>query len=280
MKNMDIFNISINNNDYRYTSYKHTTSNDVGIFLLGALQEIESVDFFSQHFSKTLNTITIEAPGTGHNHPIPATVSIREQTNMLMDLLEHLNIKKAHVFAFSYATSIAIELCDQWDGVKTLSIACGIPGIQGPMRLKTLDVVAAATKSKREFANTFVDVLSIEHPDIPRSKAIRRSIIASVMKYEQHRVESFMENTIRLMAWQHPDLACINVPTLVLTTEHDPYVTKDMAFDFYQQLKQGYFVVLKNADHLVHLQQPEKMAEALITLAKQQQLTEESFKQF
>ena len=62
---MEISNITLKNQHYRYSIYPNPNTEQWGVFLLGNLQEIESVDFFSQSFSETLNVLTVELPGTG-----------------------------------------------------------------------------------------------------------------------------------------------------------------------------------------------------------------------
>ncbi|MDE1306263.1 hypothetical protein L9W77_04210 [Vibrio aestuarianus] len=52
----------------------------MSFFLLGALQDIESVDSFSRAFSQEINCLTVEVPGTGRTKPLDSTISIREQT--------------------------------------------------------------------------------------------------------------------------------------------------------------------------------------------------------
>ncbi|EOB9556425.1 alpha/beta fold hydrolase, partial [Vibrio vulnificus] len=49
--------------------------------------------------------------------------------------------------------------------------------------------------------------------------------------------------------------------------EYDPYVTKEVAYEFASALKNSHFVVIKNADHLVHLQHPETVAAIMIAQA-------------
>lgn len=263
--------LELNGNHFRYETYGNSSSNQFGILLLGALQEISSVEYFSKYFSQYVNTIVIEAPGTGENASLQGTVTIREQAEMVLDLIRYLEIPQAHLFAFSYATAISVELCVLWEGVSSLSVACGVPGIPSCARMATLDVVSAARINKQAFANTFLDVLTSNHPSIPRSKAIRRASIAGIMKYDDYRIESFIENTIRLLAHRPTDIQAVSMPCVIVAGEHDPYATIDITRQFCNQLKQGYFVIIKDADHLAHLQQPEKMAEALITLARTQQ---------
>lgn len=271
--------LNLDNIDYRYEIYESPDSEEYGIFLLGALQDIDSVKYFSNHFSNTVNTIVIEAPGTGNNGTLEATAPIREQAKMVLKLIHYLEIDKAHLFAFSYATAISVELCDLWDGVQSLSIACGVPGIPKSGRESTLKVVAAAMNNNEDFANTFADVLLSDDPNIPRSKAIRKSVVAGVMKYDKERIESFIENSIRLLAHKPTNLDSIDVPCLILTGESDSYATNEITSDFHKKVKNAHLVTIKNADHMLHLQQPKKAAEAMILLAASHKNLVSTFKQ-
>ncbi|ADZ91129.1 alpha/beta fold hydrolase [Marinomonas mediterranea] len=265
--------------EYRYAIYGCEGSDNYGIFLLGALQEIATVEFFSKYFARTLNTIVIEAPGTGENAVLSGTVTIREQSKMVLDLIQCLGVEEAHIFAVSYGTAIGVELCDIWNGVKSLSVACGVPGIPESARMATIDVIAAARRDRKTFANTFVNVLTVDKDTIPKNDVIRRSVIRSVSKYDDYRAISFIENSIRLLAHKPTNLAAVSMPAVVIVGEHDPYATLKITKGFADQLQNAHYVVLKDADHLLHLQQPEKLAQALIALAKNQIRTTEEFKQ-
>ncbi len=269
----------LNNREYRYKIYEKNGSEDWGVFLLGALQGIDSVDNFSQHFSKTVNTIVIETPGTPGNGVLEATVSVREQAQMVLDLLEHLEIDKAHLFGFSYATAVSVELCDLWNGVLSLSIGCGVPGIPKSGRLSTYNFIAAAMSGdKKHFATVFADLLLSDAPNIPRSAVIRKSIIRNVMRFDDEKIMAFVENSTRLLAHKPTNLEAITMPCLVLVGESDPYATGEITHEFYSKLKHAHYLSVKNSDHMLHLEQPEKAAEALITLAKKHVETVSTFK--
>ena len=128
-------------------------------------------------------------------------------------------------------------------------------------------MIADAVKDKKGFAHTFVNSLTSDIPSIPRNKAIKRSAISALQKYDSDRINSFIENSIRLLVHKPSHLAVIP-PCLVCVGEYDPYVTKEAAYNFFKSLKNAYFLVIKNADHLVHIQHPEKTAQAMITLAQ------------
>lgn len=275
---MKEINLILDNIEYKYSIYRKNNDKKYVVFLLGALQDIDSVDNFSKYFSKTINTIVIEAPGTGHTAPLIGNISVRDQAEMVLKLIRHLDIERAHLVGFSYATTISVELCDLWDGVQSLSIGCGAPGIPKGNRTSTLGFIGAAMGGdKKHFGNFFADLMLSGEPSVPRGRAIHRSIVSGAMKFDDHRIESFVENTVRLLAYKPTNLDSITVPCLILVGEYDPYVTSEITQAFYSKLKNAHYVVIKNADHMIHLQYPEKVKEALITLAKNQIELEEKF---
>ncbi|SIO96085.1 alpha/beta fold hydrolase [Vibrio spartinae] len=275
---MQINQIILNENLYRYSLYKNDQSDQYVIFLLGALQDIESVNSYSCSFSKHLNCLTIEIPGTGRTKPLDSTVSIREQTLMLLDFIHYLDIKKAHIIAFSYATAISVELCDIWPHVSSLSICCGVPGIPKSGRHATKQMIAAAMQGADSFAKVFTRSLTIEHPEIPKNKAIRKATERNISKMTSDRIDVFFENSIRLLVHKPSNLKNINIPCTICVGEYDPYVTKEVAHEFSKQLSNSNFVVIKNADHLIHLEHPEKVESILIILASSSVVIENKLK--
>ncbi|HAS6383097.1 alpha/beta hydrolase [Vibrio vulnificus] len=264
---MDIHKIVLNGNHYRYAAYRHQESDQFAVFLLGALQDIESVQQFSLAFASHLNVFTIEVPGTGRTAPLDSTISIRQQALMLKELLDHLGVNQAHVMGFSYATAVAVELVDIWPNVLSLSICGGVPGIPSSGRLATKQMIAAAMHSPNHFAQSFTHSLTIQHPDIPRNKAIIRATEREISKMHQERIDVFFENSVRLLVHTPTNVKNINIPCTICVGEYDPYVTKEVAYEFASALKNSHFVVIKNADHLVHLQHPETVAAIMIAQA-------------
>lgn len=264
---MDINQIILNNNLFRFSLYQNDQSNQTIIFLLGALQDIESVDSFSREFSKSLNCLTVEIPGTGRTKPLDSNISIREQTLMLLEFIHHMRITSAHLVAISYATAIAVELCDIWPNVTSLSICGGVPGIPKSGRYATKKMIAAAMQSQDEFAQVFTHSVTTENPDIPRNKTIIKATKKTISKLSSEQIDIFFENSIRLLVHNPANVDNIKIPCTVCVGEYDPYATVSIVGDFSRQLKNCNFVIIKNADHMVHLQHPEKISAAMIALA-------------
>ncbi|CAG9297861.1 alpha/beta fold hydrolase [Celerinatantimonas diazotrophica] len=264
---MEINQIILNNNLFRYSLHENEQSDQYVIFLLGALQDIESVNLFSRKFSEYLNCLTIEIPGTGRTNPLDSNINIREQTLMLLEFIHYMDIQSAHLIAISYSTAIAVELCDVWPHVSSMSICGGVPGIPKSGRQATKKMIAAAMQSQKEFAYTFTHSVTVNNPDIPRNKAIIRATQRSICNLSPAQIDIFFENSVRLLVHNPSHVEDIKIPCTVCVGEYDPYATVNIVQQFSQQLKNSNLVIIKNADHLVHLQHPDKTSAAMIALA-------------
>jgi len=259
-------------NDYlcRYAMYESSSADaPYGVFLMGNLQQIESVNYFSEYFSNHLNVLVVEVPGTGLTEPLPASFTMQEQADLLKLFMEKIHIDFAHVLAFSYACPVALELCSIWAGALSLSMCGGMAGIPEASRLATMSILADAIRDKRRFADEFIKGLTVDNDLIPRGNAIARTARRKVLQYTEKQVSCFCENTIRILSYKPSNFSNINLPCLLFVGEFDPYVTIDNAKELSTQLPCCRFYSVKNADHLVHLQHPETTAQLMIQLSKE-----------
>lgn len=238
---------------------------------MGNLQEIESVNFFSEKFSQSLNLFVIEVPGTGLTDPLPATFTIQDQADMLIDFINHISVKSAHVLAFSYATPVALEFCAKWGNAETLSMCGGMAGIPNSSRLATMSILAAAIKDRKRFAEEFINGLTVTDGSVPRGKVIARSARQKVLKYTEKQVACFCENTIRILGYS-PSKAIkkLPIPCFLFIGKKDPYVTEKNAKQLVKMLPNCEFAMVEDADHLVHLENPQKTAELMLHLVNRE----------
>ncbi|MDE1332731.1 alpha/beta fold hydrolase [Vibrio aestuarianus] len=275
---MEINQIILNDNQFRFSLYKNNQSEQYVVFLLGALQDIESVDSFSRVFSQEVNCLTVEIPGTGRTKPLDSTISIREQTLMLLDFIQYMDLKKVHIIAFSYATAISVELCSIWPYVTSLSICGGVPGIPKSGRYATKQMIAAAMQGPEVFAKVFTRSLSVDNSEIPKNKAIQRATERNIAKMTPDRIDVFFENSIRLLVHTPSNIENIKIPCTICVGELDPYVTKEVAFEFSQKLVNSNFLIIKNADHFIHLEYPDRLSSILIAQAASSVAIEKTLK--
>ncbi len=267
---MSINKIWLNDRQYRYAFYENAHKQaPYGIFLMGTLQEIESVDFFSEKFAAELNLFVIEVPGTGLTEPLPATFSIQDQTDMLMLFIQHMNIPSAHIMAISYATPMAVELCAKWRNALSLSMCGGMVGIVESLRPGTMALLADAITDRKKFAENFINGMTVNDAKIPRGKVIARSARQKILKNSDKQITRFCENTVRLLSYKPSKLIeSIWQPCFLFIGEKDPYVTIEKADELAVKLPNCTFTTVENADHLVHLEHPDQTADLLLKLAK------------
>ncbi len=267
---MNINEIWLNGYLYRYAYYQCAHEGaPLGVFLIGNLQEIESVNFFSEYFSGYLNLYVVEVPGTGLTDPLLAVDSIQDQSSLLLDFLECVNISNAHILAFSYATPVALELCVKWSGAITLSMCGGMVGIPKASRLTTMAILGDAIRDRKRFAEEFIKGLTVSDKSIPRGKVIARSARQKVFQYTEKQVRCFCENTVRILAYKPSDFSTLVIPCFLFIGKKDPYVTIENALNLVGLLPNCGFDVVENADHLVHLECPDVTAELMVRLAKE-----------
>lgn len=269
---MAIQDVWIDDFHYRYDFYQHPSKEaPIGIFLMGTLQDIHSVSFFSDTFSQHFTLFVIEVPGTGLTDPLPATFSILDQANMLVRFIDTMAIPCAHIFSISYSTPIAVELCARWAGALTLSMCGGTAGVVPSLRGASMSLLADALHDRKHFAKRFIDGMTVNDERIPNGKIIARSARMHIFKHTEKQMMCFCENTLRLLTYQPSDaVAHIQQPALLFIGEKDPYVTPEKAKELSTLIPHCQFYLIPNADHLVHLEHPTLTASLLMQLAKEE----------
>lgn len=131
MKDSNAIRISLNDMEYRVAHYPNPGA-DPAIFLIGNLQEIESVDNFSRAFQEEMDIYCVELPGCGLTAPLHASYGMADHAILLAALVQHLQLPAFHLLVFSYSTPIALEYCRSNPG-RVLSLA-----LAGPWRISLL----------------------------------------------------------------------------------------------------------------------------------------------
>ncbi len=229
------------------------------VFLMGSLQEIESVSAFNQGFSASYDYWAIELPGSGNSAPLHPRYPVSFLAECLSEVHTRFIGRPFHLVACSYATGIALEYARRWQEVLHRMVLAGsmsdIPLSEWPVMLQLMRDCAYDTEA---FAEGFIALLSESHPSILRQPAIRRAATRKARHYREDNFWHFVFNTIRLMTYHPGELGCIQTPTLVFTGEHDPYVKPERAKALADSLACGHFQTVAGCDHLFHIQKPEE----------------------
>ncbi len=228
------------------------------IFLMGSLQEIESVEVFNRAFSVDYNYYAIELPGSGNTKPLHPRHSVEFQTEFLSRMVDELCIQELHLVACSYATAVALEFAKQSDKLRRLVLAGSMMDIPMDEWPTILQLMRDSAFDKKSFANGFIDILTEKEGKIPRKDVIRKAAVRKAARYRADNFWHFVFNTIRLMCYEPNDLHLINVPTLVFTGEYDPYVKPERAQALANSIRTAQFTLVRGCDHLFHIEDPEQ----------------------
>lgn len=267
---MLIHEIHINDLKYRYTYYEQNPNAPYGIFLMGTLQEIESVTYFSENFAEYLNLFVVEIPGLGHTDPLPSTYSIQDQAAMLLDFVKLLKIPSAHVMAISYSTPIAAEFCGLWPGARSLSLCGGTAGVDATLRRGSMVILAEAYNDRKAFAKRFIEGMTVNDPKIKNGKVIARRSRMHIYSHTDKQMECFCENTLRLLAYKpSKNLSRFKQPSLLFIGDQDPYVSRRKALELASALPNCEFQLIPHADHLVHIEYPELTTSLMLKLTQE-----------
>jgi len=235
----------------------------------GAFQQKTAWGRLEARLAEAASVVTVDLPGWGGSDLLPA----RYGMEFLADALHHVLVlaghRRVHVFGGSYGGAIALRLA-QRHPEQVLDVALmGTPArIPRPLAARLLRTVALLRADRLdEFADYAVSVLLSADPaaQIARGPAVRRILAGIFRSVSADDAAKFVENTLRLI--DH-DLFALNppvgVPALLGTGEYDDFTTPELCREVAAQCTDARFTLLRGADHAVHLQVPNALADLLL----------------
>jgi pimeloyl-ACP methyl ester carboxylesterase len=222
---------------------------------------------FADALSARTRVILFDARGTGRSSKAPWTMSTRELARDARDLLDFLNIAKAHVYGISLGGMVASWLAvDHADHVARLTLASTTPmgtmfrpkaiprGLSVATCLRHAAPQAEACMATRILSSHFrrtqpdevarIQERASEFPASHRSLAI---LLAAAARHDvRHRLHE------------------IAADTLVLLGEFDPLLTLESQQEMLEEVRQSTFHVVKGVGHDVSAEAPRVVAERVL----------------
>lgn len=206
-------------------------------------------------FSKTHRVITVDLRGHGNSSKPEDDYGVELMTEDVIQLLDHLNIKKVTAVGFSMGGAVAFEMAASHpDYLENLVIVNSGPDFNDMGKIGE-DML----KSRVEFLNT-------------KGLAPLAREIAFNMFPEDHQVElrnefetrcknndfnSYFKSFVTLMAWGLGDrIKDITTRTLVVASDMD-YTPISFKEEYVNRMQNARLAVVKNSRHGVVIDQPE-----------------------
>jgi pimeloyl-ACP methyl ester carboxylesterase len=235
----------------------------------GAFQQKTAWGRLEALLAESASVVTVDLPGWGESDLLPARHGMDFLAEALHRVLAQAGHRRAHVFGGSYGGAVAFRLA-QRHPEQVLSLALmGTPArVVEPVRSQLLRTVALLRADRiEEFADYSVSLLLTKDPAarVARGGAVRRILTGIFRGIGPDDGAKFVENTLRLIGHDlhavHPRVA---VPVLLGTGEHDDFTTPELCRAVADYCADARFTLLRDADHAVHLQVPDALADLLL----------------
>jgi pimeloyl-ACP methyl ester carboxylesterase len=235
----------------------------------GAFQQKTAWGRLETLLAEAASVVTVDLPGWGESDLLPARYGMDFLAEALHRVLLQAGHRRVHVFGGSYGGALAFRLAQQHPE-QVLSLALmGTPArIAEPVRAQLLRTIALLRADRiEEFADYAVSVILSKDPAarIARGPAVRRVLTAIFGGIGPEDGAKFVENTLRLLEHDlHAVLPPVGVPVLLGTGEHDDFTGPEYCRAVADYCADARFALLRDADHAVHLQVPDALADLLL----------------
>ncbi len=243
----------------------------------GAFQHKSAWGRLESRLAEHASVVTVDLPGWGESDLLPSDYPMAFLAECLHEVLRLAGHEQAHVFGGSYGGLVAFRLAQLHpEQVLSLALAGTAADIADPLRSELLHTVALLRADRIEqFAHFSASLILSKNPaaNVVRGSAVRRILTGLFSAISAEDGAKFVENTLRLLRpdshGAHPR---VTVPVLLSTGEHDDFTTPRMCRDLAEFCKDARFTLLRDADHAVHLEVPDALADLLLRFFTDQEI--------
>ncbi len=234
------------------------------VILSGAFQSFASFQTEVQALVQTHAVIIVEMPSQGNNMQIVDDFSLYDYAALLYAFVRQHQLAKINLIGLSYGSAMALIYAGLYPNYCHKLILSGITCFKREDMLPLLnDSFELLQADNMEGYATLALSHLINHNRLAQTgiqKIHRRLLYRQVKTLQDVQRKRHISNTQRLIDFtgfkQFP--VC---PTLVVAGEFDNFTQADEQATTAQHCANAAFVIIKNADHLIQLEQVEAMAQ-------------------
>lgn len=220
-------------------------------------------------FAESFRVITFDARGTGISTPCPDHCSVEELASDLIGLLDHLNVRSAHLVGLAIGGLVALEVAAlRPDLARTLVIASSYEAADD--RLRQL------TGRWRELARTggmevlFEECLnSVFSPAYIEQNRAEMDKLKTFFRLTMHDPESFCQLSLAGVSYDtQPILPKISTPTLVLHGGQDRVIDPDHAKQLAAGIPEARLTEIPDGSHFMPYENAEAFNAAVLSFIR------------
>lgn len=162
---------------------------------------------------------------------------------------EH-NIFIGHSYGGSIATAVALEHQDDIEKLVLIAPTPCIPTIAVPILFRMPETLMEVFRSilEKNFQKLAIDPAT--------SQALIDIELQAARDNPIYLIKAMIEG---MQAIPHLDVTMLSIPTLIICGEHDLLILPEISIDFYQAIPHHNYELIKNAAHLIQLEQPHEV---------------------
>lgn len=239
------------------------------VLVAGAFQHKDAWGRLEDALAAATTVITVDLPGWGGADLLPAGYDMAFLARALDHVLDAAGHDQVHVFGGSYGGAVAFRFAQLFpDRVLSLALMGTAARIAEPLRSRLLHTVSLLRAAQyAEFARYSTRLILTQDQTAPiaRGSAVRRILHAVFAGITPDHAQKYIEHTLRLLRQDlHSPDPLVDVPVLLGTGEHDDFTTPALCRSVAGHCTDARFTLLKHADHAVHLEVPDQLADLLL----------------
>lgn|GEM_PF-1431298 len=252
------------------------------VFIGGAFQNITQVEKLSNAIAEKSWVITVDTPGNGDTGILPHTYGFDFICRAIHSALKSIGVDRINLMGCSYGSIIAMRYAQKYLGIDKLILASAMAELPRELEYDfNLLLFQLEWNRISEFAEGFTNLMT--NPELRETNRIARltadKLRHALLNANTGIKEQFKHNTLRILRDGRTDLSLMpDVEATIFTGEHDHFVPVDANLKVANSFKNGRFIAVPGADHMIHVEKFKRMIEIIHdTLADKEDSAEDAF---
>ena len=212
------------------------------------------------HFKSKYRVIAIDNPGSGDSSPVTEPCSTQDLANTMLEVMENLSIKEAHIVGRSLGGFIGQQMVKtKPQMVTSLVISASAAKVDaiGTRILKNMKELLYWRDNWTEWATHsahlfFSPKFFNDNPDVVKA-------VEAIVGDENRSKESYLNlNDTALAHDFRSELSTITCPTLIMAGLFDPICSIECAYEMRDNIPNSELVVFDNSSHFLLVEEYEK----------------------
>ncbi|MFD5429746.1 alpha/beta fold hydrolase [Streptomyces sp. NPDC127084] len=246
----------------------------------GVLQDMRSWPRLERRLAGRQAIVFVELPGVGNSHALPDEFTWDDLAQAAVHAMDVLNMPRFNVMGGSAGAPIAYRVARQHPGRTARLVLVGATPRLSP---RVRDLVKAGQRrfdglyrpglppvddaTHEESARQVIELLmnTTAAAEVSQSRMVSRMLRRQLLEFPREALLRFAEYHQRLIIDKEllPPGGIHAVKALVLTGEHDQASPPDQGRAVAATIANSTFLLMRNADHLVHIEREAEFADLL-----------------